>query len=106
MEIELAHIGFDVRGAPDGATGFDLVRNWTPDVLIVDIVMPNIDGISLLPLIRRVTQAPILMLTARNSAKDKVASMSNGADYYLAKPFEMQELLALIRTALRRPALE
>lgn len=105
LEIELRHIGFDVRAAVDGATGFDLVRKWDPDVLIVDIVMPNIDGISLLPLLRRVTQAPILMLTARGSAKDKIASLSNGADFYLAKPFEMQELLALIQAALRRPAL-
>lgn len=105
LEIELRHLGFDVRVAGDGATGFDLVRNWNPDVLIVDIVMPNIDGISLLPLLRRVTQAPIMMLTARGSARDKIESMSNGADFYLAKPFEMQELLALIRAALRRPAL-
>lgn len=105
LEIELGHIGFDVRAAADGATGFDLVRNWDPDVLIVDIVMPNIDGISLLPLLRQVTQAPIVMLTARGSAKDKIASLANGADYYLAKPFEMRELLAHLRAALRRPAL-
>ena len=105
LEIEIAHAGFEVRGAADGATGFDLVRHWNPDVLILDVVMPNIDGISLLPLLRTVTQAPIVMLTARSSAKDKIASMSSGADYYLAKPFEMQELLALIQAALRRPAL-
>lgn len=105
LEIELARIGFEVRGAADGAIGFDLVKSWNPDVLVLDIVMPNIDGISLLPLLRRITQAPIVMLTARGSAKDKIASMSNGADYYLAKPFEMPEFLALIQAALRRPAL-
>jgi DNA-binding response OmpR family regulator len=105
LELELTHLGFEVGAALDGATGFDLVRKWSPDVLILDVVMPNIDGISLLPLLRSITQAPILVLSARGSPKDKVAGMANGADYYLAKPFEMQELLALIRAALRRPIL-
>ena len=105
LEIELGEAGFEVRSAPDGAAGFDLVREWEPDLVLLDVVMPRIDGISLLPLLRRVTQAPIIMLSARGRAQDKIAGLEGGADLYLNKPFEMPELIALLRSALRRPSL-
>ena len=105
LELELGHAGFDVRSAPDGASGFELVRDWHPDLVLLDVVMPRIDGISLLPLLRRQTQAPIVMLSARGRAQDKIAGLEGGADLYVSKPFEIPELIALLQTALRRPSL-
>jgi DNA-binding response OmpR family regulator len=105
LEIELGEAGFEVRCAPDGASGFELVRDWNPDLVLLDVVMPRIDGISLLPLLRRQTQAPIVMLSARGRAQDKIAGFEGGADLYVSKPFEIPELVALLRSALRRPSL-
>jgi len=105
LEIELGDAGFEVRSAPDGATGFELVRDWAPDLVLLDVIMPRIDGISLLPLLRRQTQAPIIMLSARSRTHDKIAGFDGGADLYLTKPLEIPELVALLRAALRRPAL-
>jgi DNA-binding response OmpR family regulator len=105
LEIELTDAGFEVRCAPDGASGFELVREWKPDLVLLDVVMPRIDGLSLLPLLRRQTQAPIVMLSARGRAQDKIAGFEGGADLYVSKPFEIPELVASLRTALRRPAL-
>lgn len=105
LEIELGHAGFEVRSAPDGLSGFELVRDWSPDLVLLDVVMPRIDGLSLLPLLRRQTQAPIVMLSARGRAQDKIAGFEGGADLYVSKPFEIPELVAMLHSALRRPAL-
>jgi DNA-binding response OmpR family regulator len=105
LEIELSEAGFEVRSAPDGAAGFELVRTWNPDIVLLDVVMPRIDGLSLLPLLRRQTQAPIVMLSARGRSSDKIAGFEGGADLYVSKPFEIPELVATLHTALRRPAL-
>jgi DNA-binding response OmpR family regulator len=72
---------------------------------LLDVVMPRIDGLSLLPLLRRQTQAPIVMLSARGRSSDKIAGFEGGADLYVSKPFEIPELVATLHTALRRPAL-
>src|ERR1700727_413055 len=100
LEIELAGAGFDVRSAPDGASGFDLVREWNPDLVLLDVVMPRVDGLSLLPLLRRQTQAPIVMLSARGRSSDKIAGFEGGADLYVSKPFEIPELIAMLQSAL------
>jgi DNA-binding response OmpR family regulator len=105
LEIELGGAGFDVRSAPDGASGFDLVREWNPDLVLLDVVMPRVDGLALLPLLRRQTQAPIVMLSARGRSSDKIAGFEGGADLYVSKPFEIPELIAMLQSALRRPAL-
>jgi len=105
LEIELGDAGFEVRSAPDGATGFELVREWAPDLVLLDVIMPRIDGISLLPLLRRQTQVKIVMLSARSRAHDTIAGFDGGADLYLTKPLEIPELVAHLRAALRRPAL-
>jgi len=105
LEIELSHAGFQVRCAPDGAIGFDLVRELQPDLIVLDIMMPHLDGLTLLPLLRRVTQAPIVIISAKSGSADKILGLRNGADFYLAKPFEMPELLSLVNVALRRPIL-
>jgi two-component system, OmpR family, response regulator MprA len=106
LELELADAGFDVRSAQDGISGLALVRDWVPDAVLLDVMMPKIDGISLLPELRRVTQAPIFVVSAKGETNDKVRGLESGADQYIAKPFEIPELVARLRSALRRPRLE
>ncbi len=106
LELTLGHHGYAVRTAPDGPAGLDLVRVWEPDVIVLDVMMPKVSGIELLPMLRRVTGAPIVMLSARGEVETKVEGLTQGADDYLSKPFEMSELLAHIAAKLRRPRLE
>jgi DNA-binding response OmpR family regulator len=105
LEIGLSDEGYDVRSAPDGQVGLQMVREWNPDAIVLDVMLPKIDGIALLPMFRKLTEAPILMLSAKGDVGDKVAGLSRGADDYVAKPFEMAELRARLDTALRRPRL-
>jgi DNA-binding response OmpR family regulator len=106
LELALGHGGYEVRSAIDGAAGLTLVREWAPDLIILDVMMPKIDGIALLPMLRRVTDVPIVMLSARGELDDRVAGLTHGADDYLSKPFEISELLAHVEAKLRRPHLE
>ncbi len=105
LELGLSREGFIVRTAADGQAALSLVREWEPEVIVLDIMMPKIDGITLLPLLRELTQAPILMLTAKGETGDKVASLAGGADDYLVKPFIFEELIARLQAKLRRPQL-
>ena len=105
LELGLSREGFDVRTAADGQGALHLVREWEPELIILDIMMPKIDGISLIPILREITQAPILMLTAKGETTDKVASLARGADDYLVKPFVFEELIARLQAKLRRPQL-
>lgn len=106
LELGLAHQGFDVRSAPDGAQGLALVREWEPHAIVLDVMLPKVDGIALLPMLRRLTEAPIVILSAKGELDDKLRGLLSGADDYLAKPFEMAELVARLHTALRRPMLD
>jgi DNA-binding response OmpR family regulator len=105
LELGLGREGFVVRSAPDGAQALELVGEWQPDVIILDVMLPKIDGYALLPMLRKKTEAPIIMLTAKGDVPDKVAALDRGADDYLAKPFAFEELLARLSAALRRPRL-
>jgi DNA-binding response OmpR family regulator len=105
LEIGLSREGYHVESAPDGFAALDLVRRFDPELIVLDIMMPKIDGIALLPKLREITQAPILMLTAKGGTEDKVHSLSAGADDYLVKPFVFEELLARLQAKLRRPQL-
>jgi len=105
LEIALAQEGFAVRSAADGQQALALVREWKPDAIVLDVMMPKIDGISLVPMVRRLTEAPILMLSAKGDPADKIQGLTHGADDYLSKPFEIGELIARLHTALRRPRL-
>jgi DNA-binding response OmpR family regulator len=105
VEIALTQAGFDVRTAVDGADALTAVRDWVPECILLDIMMPKIDGLTLIPLLRRLTEVPIVMLTARGDVRDRVQGLESGADDYLAKPFEVSELIARVNTALRRPTL-
>jgi DNA-binding response OmpR family regulator len=105
LEIGLGDEGYDVKSAPDGQVGLQLAREWPPDAIVLDVMLPKIDGIALIPMFRKLTEAPILMLSAKGEVNDKVAGLHGGADDYVAKPFEMAELTARLETALRRPKL-
>lgn len=106
LEYGLAQAGFEVRCARDGRTALDAVRSWTPEVIILDVMLPEVDGFTLLPALRRLTEVPILMLSAKTATAEKVTGLSRGADDYLSKPFELEELVARLHSALRRPRLQ
>lgn len=105
LELGLTREGYAVRSAADGAQALELVGQWQPDIIILDVMLPKIDGFTLLPMLRKKTEAPIIMLTAKGDVPDKVVALDRGADDYLAKPFQFEELLARLGAALRRPKL-
>ncbi len=94
--------GFAVDTAGDGAEALVKIRNIEPDLLILDVMMPGIDGIEVGKRLRQVSDIPILMLTAKGTLADKVAGFNSGADDYLVKPFEFDELLARVKALLKR----
>jgi len=105
LALGLGRAGFDVRVAADGAAGITLVREWEPQCIVLDVTMPKLDGFETVPLLRRLTEAPIIMLTARTETRDRIAGIQVGADDYLTKPFDLAELAVRIHAALRRPML-
>lgn len=105
LELGLSREGYEVQTASDGMAALDVVKRFDPEVIVLDIMMPKIDGLTLLPRLREITQAPILMLTAKGGTDHKVQSLSSGADDYLVKPFIFEELLARLQAKLRRPQL-
>ena len=105
LEIGLSQNGFAVSTAPDGMVALKELVSLKPDVIVLDVMLPKIDGISLHPMMRRTTEVPILMLSAKTDLSARVSGLENGADDYLAKPFELPELVARLRTLLRRPNL-
>lgn len=97
--------GYDVRLARDGAEALESVDRHAPDLVVLDVMMPHVDGLAACRLLRdRGERVPILMLTARHKVTDRVDGLDAGADDYLVKPFAVDELLARIRALLRRPA--
>lgn len=106
LSLALGHRGYEVRCARDGAAGLTLVREWSPDLIVLDVMMPKIGGIELLPSLRRATDAPVIMLSARGEVESKVEGLQHGADDYLSKPFELNELIARVEAKLRRPHME
>ena len=106
LEYGLGQAGFAVRTVPDGRTALDAVRSWSPELIVLDVMLPEVDGFTLLPALRRNTEVPIIMLSARAETSEKVTGLARGADDYVAKPFELEELVARLHSALRRPRLE
>jgi len=106
LEIGLTQRGFRVLGAADGLTGLRTLESEHIDVILLDVMLPKVDGISLIPALRRATEAPILMLSARGDIPARVGALEAGADDYVPKPFDFAELTARLRSALRRPALK
>jgi DNA-binding response OmpR family regulator len=106
LEESLQLHGFVTRSASDGQAGLQLVMEWRPDLIVLDVMMPKMDGINLLPLIRKHCECPILMLSAKGDVEDRIAGIERGADDYIAKPFNIAELVVRIRAALRRTHLD
>lgn len=102
VEMELTYEGYSVTKAYDGRTGLELAENEEFDLILLDIMLPGLNGIEVLRRIRRVSSVSIIMLTARDSVMDKVSGLDLGADDYITKPFAIEELLARIRAALRK----
>jgi DNA-binding response OmpR family regulator len=103
VELELEYRGFAVRCAYEGISGLREVSEFRPDVIVLDIMLPGIDGVGILKRLRTEgSQIPVIMLTARDTPMDKIHSLDHGADDYLTKPFDLGELMARIRVLLRR----
>ena len=100
--IGLRAAGFEVETAADGAAGLERWRRDSPDLVLLDVMLPRLDGLEVCREIRRESMVPIVMLTARGDTIDVVVGLEAGADDYVRKPFEMPELVARIRAALRR----
>jgi two-component system, OmpR family, KDP operon response regulator KdpE len=104
LRTALASHGFNVRTASDGDEALELMREWMPDLVITDLSMPNMGGLELCRRIRSKTAVPIIVLSVRGEEKPKVEALDCGADDYVTKPFNMNELLARVRAGLRRAA--
>jgi len=102
IELELTYEGYEVKKAADGRTGLLLAEAEPFDLILLDIMLPEINGLEVLRRLRRFSKTPVILLTARDSVMDKVTGLDSGADDYVTKPFAIEELLARIRTALRK----
>ena len=102
VELELKHEGYEVEKATDGRRGLELAEQGGYDLLLLDIMLPGINGIEILRRVRRESDVPVIMLTARDAVMDKVSGLDMGADDYITKPFAIEELLARIRVTLRK----
>jgi two-component system OmpR family response regulator len=96
--------GYAVDGAPDGEEGLYKAESYDYDAVVLDIMLPGIDGWEVLSRLRKTKKTPVLMLTARDAVRDRVRGLDSGADDYLVKPFELSELLARLRALIRRSA--
>jgi two-component system, OmpR family, response regulator ArlR len=102
VELELQHEGYDVKTAFDGRSGLALFESWQPDLLILDLMLPELSGIEVCRRLRQQSDIPIIMLTAKDDVSDKVMGLDMGADDYMTKPFAIEELLARIRVSLKK----
>jgi two-component system, OmpR family, KDP operon response regulator KdpE len=102
LRTSLVSQGYDIRVANDGESALDIIKDWTPDLVITDLSMPEMDGLELCRQLRAKSQVPIIVLSVKGEEKTKVQALDAGADDYVTKPFGMTELLARVRANLRR----
>lgn len=102
VELELCHEGYSVTKAFTGREGYDLAVSGEFDLILLDIMLPELNGMEVLRRLRKVSAVPVIMLTARDEVMDKVSGLDQGANDYITKPFAIEELLARIRAALRK----
>lgn len=102
IELELRHEGYKVIKANNGRDGLEIAERGEADLVILDVMLPEINGLEVLRRLRRTSDVPVIMLTARDAVMDKVSGLDAGADDYVTKPFAIEELLARIRTALKK----
>lgn len=102
IELELVHEGHEILKTNNGRTGLEIAEKGEVDLVILDIMLPELNGLEVLRRLRRTSDIPVIMLTARDAVMDKVSGLDAGADDYITKPFAIEELLARIRTALKK----
>jgi len=102
LRTTLSAQGYDLRVANDGETALEIMKDWTPDLVITDLAMPHMDGFELCRRVRSKAEMPIIVLSVRGEERTKVQALDAGADDYVTKPFGMSELLARVRANLRR----
>lgn len=102
IELELVHEGYEIEKAMDGRDGLEKFKTRPFDLILLDVMLPGINGIEVLRRIRQTSNVPIILLTARDAIVDKVTGLDAGADDYVTKPFAIEELLARVRTTLRK----
>jgi len=103
-ELELRHEGYEVAKAMDGRTGLSMAEEGNYDIILLDIMLPELNGLEVLRRLRKTSNVPVILLTARDAVMDKVSGLDSGADDYVTKPFAIEELLARIRVALKKKA--
>ena len=104
IELELKHEGYEVGKAVDGRTGLSMAESGKYDLMLLDVMLPELNGMELLRRLRKSSSMPVIMVTARDAVMDKVSGLDLGADDYITKPFAIEELLARIRVALKKSA--
>ena len=102
LAYNLKKQGYEVQTTGDGTEALDLAREMEPDLIILDVMLPGLDGFEICRILRREMSTPVLMLTARDDEIDRVVGLEVGADDYMAKPFSMRELIARVKAMLRR----
>ncbi|MCI5687924.1 response regulator transcription factor [Anaerovoracaceae bacterium 42-11] len=102
VELELTHEGYEVAKAFDGRQGLELAESGSFDLVLLDIMLPGLNGLEVLRRLRRSSDMPVIMLTARDAVMDKVSGLDSGADDYITKPFAIEELLARIRVVFKK----
>lgn len=102
LQIELEHEGYDTAIEENGLRAFERIAQEDYDLVLLDIMLPDMDGMTICRKVREISNIPIIMLTARDDVEDKVHGLDLGADDYITKPFAIQELLARVRNALRK----
>jgi DNA-binding response OmpR family regulator len=102
LDRYLSHAGYSTSSALDGKKALEAVRTFAPDLIVLDVMLPEIDGLEICRSLRETSSVPIIMLTARSTERDKLAGLANGADDYLTKPFSPRELVARVEAVLRR----
>jgi DNA-binding response OmpR family regulator len=102
IRLNLEHDGFQVLEANNGTQAINKIRNSLPDLILLDVMMPDIDGFEVLRMIREVSIVPVIMLTAKGEEEDRVRGLEMGADDYITKPFSPRELVSRVRAVLRR----
>ncbi|RBP64389.1 DNA-binding response OmpR family regulator [Alkalibaculum bacchi] len=102
IQLELEHEGYEVRTAFDGRDGLDQALHEQVDLILLDLMLPNLNGIEVCRRIRLINSTPVIMITARDSVLDKISGLDSGADDYITKPFQIEELLARMRALFRR----
>ena len=102
IRLNLEHDGFQVIEAYNGTQAIDKMRSGLPDLILLDVMMPDIDGFEVLRIIREISTVPVIMLTAKGEEDDRVRGLEYGADDYITKPFSPRELVSRVRAVLRR----